>query len=731
MAKSGAVWGIDLGQSALRALRCRIGGDDKTKILADAFDFVEYPTILGQPDADTDTIVRDALKTFLSRNSVKDDSVAISTPGQNGLARFIKLPPVEEKKIPDIVRYEARQQIPFKLEEVVWDFQRMPGGNVEEGFALDAEVGLFAMKRDQVFKAIKPFEEVGIAVEYIQLAPLAIFNCIRYDLLEREVPAEIDPDNPPAWKVILSVGTDTTDVVLTNGFRVWQRSVPLGGNHFTKAITKTLKTTFSKAEHLKRNAQSIGPDDAKALFKAMRPVYGDMVTEVQTSLRFFTMNVEKSAEVDKIIALGNAMKLPGLRKFLEQNLEIPVLQIDGYDRLAGPSVVANPAFKDNVLAFSTCYGLALQGLKQSVLKTNLIPQEVHRDRMIEEKKPWALAGAAALLLGFTINYGGEFMAWFGSRVTDEWKAKGGEATTMKTTVDKFNEERAAAEKALEEVDKKGRNLVQSVEGRLLWPELLRAVNECLPRTPLPPEFKDQTIESAVPDISKRNDLHITSFVATPMKQYDQWFKKDVKRAWELSPAGVRAGAGAAPAGEEPPAEETPEDAAAAAEDDEGVEVNPALAGYKIEIKGHHFHNEQGSPGGTGAAYVDDTLVKSLLEREIEVFSPADGKTKKVRIIDLSTMDAEGKRAGDAGLGIRNPVLTYKSETRSVANPALGKENTLGFKQPDTIRRFDFTLEFWWKPTTESDRQRAIAAAPPAEADATATASLNGTTNEVQ
>jgi type IV pilus assembly protein PilM len=298
MAKSGAVWGIDLGQSALRALRCRISSDDKTKLVADAFDFVEYPTILGQPDADAPTIIRDALKTFLSRNSVKDDAVAISTPGQNGLARFIKLPPVEEKKIPDIVRYEARQQIPFKLEEVVWDFQRMPGGNIEEGFALDAEVGLFAMKRDQVFKAIKPFEEVGISVDLIQLAPLAIFNCIRYDLLDKDVPAAIDPDNPPPWKVIMALGTDTTDIVLTNGFRVWQRSVPLGGNHFTKAITKSLKTTFSKAEHLKRNAQSIGPDDAKALLKAMRPVYGDLVTEVQTSLRFFTMNVEKTADVD-------------------------------------------------------------------------------------------------------------------------------------------------------------------------------------------------------------------------------------------------------------------------------------------------------------------------------------------------------------------------------------------------------------------------------------------------
>ena len=96
--------------------------------------------------------------------------------GQSGLARFIKLPPVESKKIPDIVKYEARQQIPFALEDVVWDYQQMAGGSEEDGFALETEVGLFAMKRDQVYRALKPFEDAGIEVDIMQLTPLAIYN---------------------------------------------------------------------------------------------------------------------------------------------------------------------------------------------------------------------------------------------------------------------------------------------------------------------------------------------------------------------------------------------------------------------------------------------------------------------------------------------------------------------------------------------------------------------------
>src|SRR5437660_11127851 len=152
--KQPGVWGIDLGQCGLKALRLeKIDG----KVTATAFDYVEHPKILSQPDADPDQLIREALEKFLSRNDLRGDMVAISVPGQSGLARFVKLPPVEEKKINDIVRFEAKQQIPFQLEEVVWDFQKLGSGVVTDGYALETEIGLFAMKRDMVTRYLEHF----------------------------------------------------------------------------------------------------------------------------------------------------------------------------------------------------------------------------------------------------------------------------------------------------------------------------------------------------------------------------------------------------------------------------------------------------------------------------------------------------------------------------------------------------------------------------------------------
>ncbi|HEV3121247.1 MAG TPA: pilus assembly protein PilM, partial [Isosphaeraceae bacterium] len=130
MAKIQAVWAIDVGQAAVKALKL-VRGETDDKVVAEAFDYVEYPKILSQPDADADQLVREALATFLERNDVKGCKVAIAVPGQAGLVKFIKLPPVEKKRIPDIVKFEARQQIPFALEEVIWDYQQIGGD--EEG----------------------------------------------------------------------------------------------------------------------------------------------------------------------------------------------------------------------------------------------------------------------------------------------------------------------------------------------------------------------------------------------------------------------------------------------------------------------------------------------------------------------------------------------------------------------------------------------------------------------
>ena len=173
-------------------------------------------------------------------------------------------------------------------------------------------------------------------------------------LMRSPPPEDYDPEDPPPSTVVISLGTDTTDLVVTNGYRVWQRSVPIGGSHFTKVLSKELKLTFAKAEHLKRNATKA--EDPKAVYKAMRPVFSDLLTEIQRSIGYFE-SLDRHARINKVLALGNAMRFPGLTRYLAQNLGKRSSRWP-FNGLTGPGVVDAPSFKDNILSFGVCYGLA-------------------------------------------------------------------------------------------------------------------------------------------------------------------------------------------------------------------------------------------------------------------------------------------------------------------------------------------------------------------------------------
>ncbi len=510
MAKTQAVWALDVGQAALKALKL-VPGEAPDQVVAEAFDFIEYPKILSQPDADPEQLVREALETFLERNDLKGCKVAISVPGQAGLVKFIKLPPVDKKRIPDIVKFEARQQIPFALEEVVWAYQQIGGedGEEEEEF-MSAEVGLFAMKRDQINRAILPFRVAGIEVDIVQMGPIALYNYITFDKLKGNA---LDGS-----VVLLDIGADNTDLIITDGKRIWQRNVPIGGNHFTRALTKEMKLTFAKAEHLKRNA-SRSPDP-RAVFTAMRGVFNDFASEVNRSIGFYS-SINRTSKISKVIGLGNGFKMPGLPKFLQQNLSQEIEKLEAFDRLIGDDVKAAPQFVENLPSFAVAYGLGVQGLKRGGMATNLLPPEIEQVRLIRAKKPWALAASALLMLGFAALYMSDYGAF--AKVTSTAFAESVTAATSATKRgDQFNSDYNAAKSKYDEEFAIGKALVVDNSERAKWPAFLKALSAYFPDP-----VRDYKLDPELPaDVLKLEKLRVHIDLIKPVWRDDvgaKWF----------------------------------------------------------------------------------------------------------------------------------------------------------------------------------------------------------------
>ncbi|MEL7237330.1 MAG: pilus assembly protein PilM [Planctomycetota bacterium] len=375
-------WGIDIGNRALKAVKLVRGPEG---VVIDDFAFIEHDTILSEAGDNRESLIETALARFVGRHNVKGVEVNVGVSGQQSFARFVKLPPVEPKKVPEIVRFEAVQQIPFPLDEVEWSYQLF-----ERDDDPDVEVGIFAMRKELVSEFVEDFIAVDLDVSAVQTVPLATYNAMRYE-------SRLDKGHA----VILDLGASSCEMIIADADSIWMRSLDIGGNTFTEALAKAFKIDFEKAEEMKRTAKT--SKYAKQIYQAMRPVFGDLVSEVQRSIGYYSSS-HRDTKLRKIICTGGGFKLNGLSGYLQKNLQMPVEKPTKFRSRAPEGAEPAAELSEHTLSATAAYGLALQVLDEAKVASSLLPTNIKQDKMWKDKTKWfMLAGglcAGALLLSY-------------------------------------------------------------------------------------------------------------------------------------------------------------------------------------------------------------------------------------------------------------------------------------------------------------------------------------------
>ncbi|MSR34610.1 MAG: type IV pilus assembly protein PilM [Phycisphaerales bacterium] len=383
MAKNKSAWGIEIGAHAVKAIRLERIGDEAS--ITD-FACIPHNKPLTTPDLDVAEMTRLTMGQLVASKNLEDQKVVISVPGHSALARFAKLPPVEPKMIPNIVNFEAVQQIPFPIEEVEWDYQTFSSPDHSE-----VEVGIFAITKVRIEEKLKLYAEYGIRPEIVTLGPLAVFNAVSYDL-------GLTPEHKSV--VVLDIGTQASDVIIADNSRCWIRTFPLGGTHFTDTLLTAFQISYSKADRLK--AESATSKYARQMMQAMRPVFSDLVQEVQRSIGHY-QTTHRENPLEQVLAVGSTFRIPGLRKFLGQQLNLEINRMDEFKRIRIEGREAAD-FMANSINFVTAYGLALQGIGLSRISINLAPIRGLREKIWAAKNRWFIATASIAIIGAGAMY---------------------------------------------------------------------------------------------------------------------------------------------------------------------------------------------------------------------------------------------------------------------------------------------------------------------------------------
>jgi type IV pilus assembly protein PilM len=451
-------WGIDIGNRALKAVKLQRSADG-LKIVD--FAFIEHDSILSESGDNRQSLVQTALAKFVGRHDTRKTPICIGVSGQQSFARFVKLPPVEPKKVPEIVKFEAVQQIPFPLDEVEWSYQLFQKPDDQ-----DIEVGIFAIRKELVNERVGTFLEVDLDVHAVQTSPLADFNAMRFD-------GRLDKGH----SIIVDLGADSTDLVIADAESIWMRTLDIGGNNFTEALAKSFKIDFDKAEEMKRNAKT--SKYAKQIYQAMRPVFGELVSEIQRSLGFFSSG-HRDVQLRKVIALGGGFKLNGLSGYVQKNLQMAVEKPTKFSALPPDEPAAASALSEHILSGATAYGLALQLVDEGKVTSSLLPMAIRKEKLWKDKTKWFAAAAALVVGGALVGVAGYM---YNSMALQRASADANDVDRLITDAQGLDSQWTAVTSdgapQLEQV--KNVNLLVSDRG--YWPRILEEIDRVLPAPP--------------------------------------------------------------------------------------------------------------------------------------------------------------------------------------------------------------------------------------------------------
>ena len=337
-----------------------------------------------------DTVLSPAVLEIVREKGIKPGRVAVSLSGQMVFPRIAAIPFVgsDEAKFEQLVRYEIEQNVPFPIDEMICDRQIL--GETENG---DKSVLIVAAKTEQVESVTNALIATGFEPEIVDVAPLALTNALKANR----------PDED-GCRVILDIGAKTTSLVIVEGEKLYNRSIPVAGNTVTKEIAQALGCTLEEAEGVKReNAYvsmgGVTEDEDETLdriSKVCRAVMTRLHAEISRSINFYRSQ-QGGGMPGKLYLTGGSALLPQIDQFFRDSLQIEVEYLNSFETIAVAPAIDATALEADAAFLSATAGLALHAAGRAELAINLLPQSILDARAEVARIPFVAVGAFGIV----------------------------------------------------------------------------------------------------------------------------------------------------------------------------------------------------------------------------------------------------------------------------------------------------------------------------------------------
>ncbi|MGB1260088.1 MAG: Amuc_1101 family PilM-like pilus complex protein, partial [Akkermansiaceae bacterium] len=416
-------------------------------------------SILADPAAEMARLpqIRVAISELAEKLKIgKSTKLRYAISGQSVFTRFIKLPPIEDDNIEQLVAFEAQQHVPFPIDEVIWDWQMLESGAGEK------EVALVAIKGDALNDMNDVVMEAGLGTAEVDASPMALYNAMRYNYPDLE-----------ETTLLIDIGAKTCNLIYLEGNRMFTRSVAVGGASVSTAISKEYGVTFSEAESQKCSNGQVALNTAHtsqmdeptaALATVIRNALGKLPAEIARTTNYFRSQHGGSAP-KKVLLAGGGSNLPHISDFFQDKLRLPVEFFNPLKRVSVGKGVDVDQVSAEAHLLGELVGLGLRGLGKAPLEIDLVPDVVSRERDVERRKPFLIAASAILLGGLAV------WAWSNMSKASEAKSQLVDLQAKNTELEKFARPLDGLAKREAALDSIGIQLERAQGARVMWVDL--------------------------------------------------------------------------------------------------------------------------------------------------------------------------------------------------------------------------------------------------------------------
>lgn len=343
------ILGIDLSSWGIKAVG--LGGTAQNPVLESLASAPLAAGCIGDTGIEKMDDVANALRALLAKHRIKTKNVALALPSSAVITKKITVrADLQGLEMEDQVDSEARQYIPFPLEDVRLDFCEIGPSPLREDLM---DVLIAAARRERVESLQELAEMADVVPVVVDVQSYALQTA-----MDRLIALQFQ-DKKDLLCALFKIGASRTVLQVSRaGEIVYERDQGVGGDQLTQRIAEHYGYSQSEAEKRKQTGNL--PQDYESAVLA--PFVGEMVQVFERGTHLF-FNSTSFNKLDQVFLAGGGALVGGLAASISSALQAPCSVVNPFEGMTlGTSLRKQDGLQSAPMYLGAC-GLALRRFK--------------------------------------------------------------------------------------------------------------------------------------------------------------------------------------------------------------------------------------------------------------------------------------------------------------------------------------------------------------------------------